>query len=540
MEYRGLLEWLVAHGATVSSIAPAHFPDTGRGVRATADIQRGEELLSVPEPLLMTGRSARADPQLGPALRRLQQQWGMKATPQEELAAHLLHEVSKGRDSFWFAYLRHLPRNFTTLMSFPEAAALQADYAIAAAQAARHTAKQSFGRVQPLIQDLGLQGHWSSEEAWIWALSNLSSRTMFLAPEEPAGALTPLGDLHNYQAPPPPYLPECASPPAFVQPPPLCLVVQRPAPAAWCQQPVHVGVQGCSMLDAATPGSPPANADADEAANVCGDGRFDGDSKAYKLHARRRYSAGDQVFLCYGTHTNLELLEHYGFVLPATLNPHDLAVLPSSCLPAAVVSALAADKRAVHPNGMPTWDLLRELRLAAMSQAERRASGYLAACGERVSAANDAGALALLQDACRAAAQLLPTSLEHDEQLLQQLREDGDDDNGGCACTGERGATNEGVNLLTEEMSRLLTSEGEGMAAAGAICDKECASKKPGLRECEGAVIQTACDACGPFSWQSAADAVCSERQATALAVEWRVGYKRALRASLDLSLEGD
>lgn len=28
-----------------------------------------------------------------------------------------------------------------------------------------------------------------------------------------------------------------------------------------------------------------------------------------------RYAAGDQVLLCYGKHTNLELLEHYGFVL---------------------------------------------------------------------------------------------------------------------------------------------------------------------------------------------------------------------------------
>lgn len=28
-----------------------------------------------------------------------------------------------------------------------------------------------------------------------------------------------------------------------------------------------------------------------------------------------RYLAGEQVLLCYGKHTNLELLEHYGFVL---------------------------------------------------------------------------------------------------------------------------------------------------------------------------------------------------------------------------------
>lgn len=38
------------------------------------------------------------------------------------------------------------------------------------------------------------------------------------------------------------------------------------------------------------------------------------------------YQPGDQVFLCYGRHTNLELLELYGFMLPD--NPHDVALLP--------------------------------------------------------------------------------------------------------------------------------------------------------------------------------------------------------------------
>lgn len=34
------------------------------------------------------------------------------------LAAHLLHEASKGETSFWWPYLRSLPRSYTTAMCF--------------------------------------------------------------------------------------------------------------------------------------------------------------------------------------------------------------------------------------------------------------------------------------------------------------------------------------------------------------------------------------------------------------------------------------
>jgi len=42
------------------------------------------------------------------------------------------------------------------------------------------------------------------------------------------------------------------------------------------------------------------------------------------------YARGQQVFLCYGAHTNLELLEHYGFLLQD--NPHDTVLLPPELL----------------------------------------------------------------------------------------------------------------------------------------------------------------------------------------------------------------
>lgn len=41
---------------------------------------------------------------------------------------------------------------------------------------------------------------------------------------------------------------------------------------------------------------------------------------------QHRCNPGDQVYLCYGRHTNLDLLELYGFLLDS--NPHDTALLP--------------------------------------------------------------------------------------------------------------------------------------------------------------------------------------------------------------------
>lgn len=98
------------------------------------------------------------------------------------------------------------------------------------------------------------------------------------------------------------------------------------------------------------------------------------------------------MFLCYGRHTNLELLELYGFILPD--NPHDTALLPPDLLQQHLqhVAARQQQRRQgvegrrthsrhlqkqqqarvcvdvsevdclVHANGQPSWGLLRALR----------------------------------------------------------------------------------------------------------------------------------------------------------------------------------
>lgn len=124
------------------------------------------------------------------------------------LAAHLLHECSKGPSSFWHPYLRSLPRSYTTAICFSqaEAAALQVPAAVAAVRAGAAAAAAQHAGALPLLRALRLAPNWRSRAAWLWAASTLSSRTMYL-PFDPAGALTPLGDFANYRPPPPPVVP---------------------------------------------------------------------------------------------------------------------------------------------------------------------------------------------------------------------------------------------------------------------------------------------------------------------------------------------
>lgn len=87
-----------------------------------------------------------------------------------------------------------------------EAAELQAPHAAAAALAAAAAAAAQHAGALPLLRALRLAPKWRSLQAWLWAASTLCSRTMYL-PGDPAGALTPFGDLHNYRPPPPPFAP---------------------------------------------------------------------------------------------------------------------------------------------------------------------------------------------------------------------------------------------------------------------------------------------------------------------------------------------
>jgi histone-lysine N-methyltransferase SETD3 len=197
---RDCLAWARARGAALHGVAIGAVAAGGRGVVAgAAGVSAGAALISVPAQVLLSCATARASsPALAAAADTLR--------PEALLAAHLLHEVSKGSESRWAPYLRALPRAYTDggAFSVDEAAALQAPHAVAACEALRSARRADHAVATPLLRDaLALPPRFAGWAAWSWAASTVGSRTVFYAEEcASAGALCPLGDCCNHDASP--------------------------------------------------------------------------------------------------------------------------------------------------------------------------------------------------------------------------------------------------------------------------------------------------------------------------------------------------
>ena len=371
--------WAMAEGVEAVSCAPALFREGWRGVAATGDVAPGDVVLRVPGSLLMSARSAARDLDLAAAL----ETHGGALSPAERLSCHLLHEASKGARSRWRAYIHQLPRAYNLLASWTSAeiAALQAPEAIAVAERAAADMRASHARALPALAHLSLPPPFRADRAWTWARCTVSSRTVFV-PFDDAGALCPVGDLFNY-APPPGSL----SAVDVLGTPLAC--------ASLCALGGNGGRAGpvpSNDGDAATRGGAARRSAEDDGAETrldAGDGAYDEARDAYAFRARRRYEPGDQIMLCYGKHTNLRLLEHYGFLLPpSATNANDAA--PLAPIPGfsrrSVVSAEREDKtradvgarHAVSADafGRLTWTALADLRAdAACADADVRRLG---------------------------------------------------------------------------------------------------------------------------------------------------------------------
>ena len=300
-------DWALARGARPVKCAPAEVTEGWRGVVATDSIDAGEVVLAVPGELLMSRRSAMSDPTLAAVLEGPE---GEALSPTERLCVHLLHEASKGAGSRWHPYISQLPRRYNLMGTWrrAEREMLQVPFAIAEAERCAAEMERSWRRAMPALEALGVPVGFRALGAWGWARSGVSSRTVFV-PYDAAGALCPVGDLFNYAPPPPPHVPAVLGSP-----------LGPVDPGGGGQGPTAArGDRG----DARADGTEDACAPAGEA----GDGAWEEAAGEYRFYARRKHEPGEQIMLCYGRHSNLSLLEHYGFMLPY-VNPHDVAPLP--------------------------------------------------------------------------------------------------------------------------------------------------------------------------------------------------------------------
>lgn len=399
--------WAVSQGIEAVKCAPSFFNQGRRGIAAIADIEPNEVILKVPGSVLISARSAERDHELKVAL----ETHGQQLTSAERLACHLLHEASKGEGSKWHAYIQQLPRNYNLLCSWSEIeiAELQAPYAIDTASRSVQEMQASHQSAIPTLRiGLSLPSSFTTLRAWQWARQTISSRTVFV-PFDSAGALCPVGDLFNYGAPEPSINPD---------------VVGSPLGSVM-EQKMEKNVENTTALEGHAISK---NENIDEIETAHGDGSYDVETDTYCFYARRDYTKNQQIMLCYGKHTNLSLLEHYGFLLPRSIgNANDNARIEMQTDTEPFVT--------VDPNGILAWSDLKAVRMLHVSNSGALKAIYgglkkarqVIARGESCSPEVELSTFeAVLSSAAKVLTEL-PTTAKDDESALSEAEKIAED-----------------------------------------------------------------------------------------------------------------
>ncbi|KAM1413444.1 hypothetical protein ACFXTO_026039 [Malus domestica] len=425
------------------SLAVSFFPDSGgRGLGAARDLTEGELILKVPKSALMTSTSlAMKDDKLSRALNAHH-----SLSPTQILAVCLLYEMGKGKSSWWHPYLVNLPHSYDILATFGEfeKQALQVDDAKWAAEKATLKAEDDWKEANALMEQLKLKPQLRTFQAWLWASATISSRTLHI-PWDAAGCLCPVGDLFNYSAP-------------------------GEEPSA-CESMEHATLDLVNDDSSGT-----LDVDVSDSRRLT-DGGFEKDIDAYCFYAKKSYKKGEQALLSYGTYTNLELLEHYGFLLNG--NPNDKVFIP---LEPEIYSSCSWPKESlyIHQTGKPSFALLSALRLWATPRNQRRSVGHLVYSGLQLSIQNEMYVMTWISKKCNAILKSLPTSFEDDRLLSSAI-----------------------------DKIQNLESPLELYQLSSTCRDEICAFKSNVVQKGERSSMQS--------------------RERWRLAVEWRLGYKKIL-----------
>lgn len=125
-----------------------------------------------------------------------------------------------------------------------------------------------------------------------------------------------------------------------------------------------------------------------------------------------------QVLLSYGTYTNLELLEHYGFILPE--NPNDKAFIS---LESEMYSLCTWPKDSLYisQDGKPSFALLCTLRLWSTPVGRRRSVKQIAYSGQVISVENELEVMEWMAKKCKMVLSSCSTSIDEDLQLLHVI-----------------------------------------------------------------------------------------------------------------------
>ncbi|XP_072984290.1 protein SET DOMAIN GROUP 40 isoform X1 [Typha latifolia] len=380
------------------SLVVSHFPQAGgRGLAAARDLRKGELVLRVPRAALLTSDSVLGDEKIASCVSK-----HPSLSSTQVLIVCLLAEVGKGKTSKWYPYLLQLPQDYNILANFTniEIESLQVEDVIWVAEKAVHRAKSDWEEAIPLMKEMDFNPQLLKFKSWLWASATVSSRTLHI-PWDNAGCLCPVGDLFNYAAPHVMY--EDINESSLVE---LELIEESyNSNTSYFEDCKHA----TKKLDAE---------ETDNSSQRLTDGGYDEDTASYCFYARKGYRKGEQVLLGYGTYTNLDLLEHYGFFLSD--NPNEKAFIQLDT-DICSMSTWPGESMYIQPDGSPSFALLCALRLWATPANKRRSVGHLVHSGSSISVENELVIMNWLAKKCFGILGRLPTTIKADNKLLTIL-----------------------------------------------------------------------------------------------------------------------
>lgn len=275
---------------------------THRGIFATRAIagDREEDLVVIPRRAMIAcgGDGGEADTgRRDEGARR----GGDAEEAQDELAIELLRRRSAGTRDEFAEYINSMPTDYNLLQSWSEEEidALQDAQAKALALRRREQIRRAYARNKDRLVDLLGEGGASFSD-YEWARATVSSRAVSV-PFHAAGALCPMGDMFNYAPPDAPELIEVVG------------------------APMH-GTRDCLDDCLETRVASRLNEDARP---VPGYGVYDDVAKTFAFktarqpEGRRGVREDEEIYVCYGEYSNLQLLDFYGFTLAPDENPQD-------------------------------------------------------------------------------------------------------------------------------------------------------------------------------------------------------------------------
>lgn len=263
LEIVSLISWMKVHGwKPACRLAPACFPNTGRGLMAAQNMSVGQPLAIVPGCLVITVDKVSASP------------FGKNFTSmyktQQVLATYLMFERHRGSESFWYNYILSLPTTISNA-AYCIAENLPDDLSEKVLDH-QNTILTTFNQIMSEMSSVvclhcsDIFSNIFTYKAYKWAWSIVNTRAVYISPDCSLNNKIKLSDINNLALAP-------------------YIDMFNHSPVACVRATVN---------------------------------RLNG---AYTIVTEKLFKKHSEVFINYGPHSNTKLFLEYGFIVPS--NPQD-------------------------------------------------------------------------------------------------------------------------------------------------------------------------------------------------------------------------